>query len=239
MTFCYFATFHGAPEARIGDDEIARLVDIAKATPGLDTALIHTAEQTSDPYLNDGPSPPLALQFYFPTIEALEAALATNGPLRALAAPDLLPSLAGATVDQQAMLTRVFPVPDPAFRTAADSLPCTYLVHYAGEAEDLNQWLAHYIAHHPPIMARFPGIRQIEIYTRIDWCGFLPWARVDHMQRNKVVFDSATALTAALNSPVRDEMRADFNRFPPYRGGNAHFPMATRTVSVLPNRRSA
>src|SRR5260221_4409655 len=131
MTFCYFATFHGAPEARIGDDEIARLVDIAKATPGLDTALIHTPELTSDPYLNDGPSPPLALQFYFPTIEALEAALATNGPLRALAAPDLLPSLAGTTVDQQAMLTRIFPVPEPEFRTAPGGLPCTYLVHYA------------------------------------------------------------------------------------------------------------
>ena len=43
-------------------------------------------------------------------------------------------------------------------------------------------------------MARFPGIRQIEICTRIDWCGFLPWRRVDHMQRNKVVFDSAAAL---------------------------------------------
>jgi hypothetical protein len=123
-------------------------------------------------------------------------------------------------------------VPDPTFRTPSGELPCTYLVAYEGTAQDLNGWLAYYIVSHPPIMARFPGIREIEIYTRIDWCSFLPWPRVDHMQRNKVVFDSPAALTAALNSPVRHEMRADFAKFPPFTGPNTHFPLATRTVSV-------
>ena len=79
-------------------------------------------------------------------------------------------------------------------------------------------------------MARFPGIRQIEIYTCIDWCGGLPWPRVAHMQRNKVVFDNQAALTAALNSPVRHEMRAAFHRFPSFTGPITHFPMATTTV---------
>ena len=88
------------------------------------------------------------------------------------------------------MLTRHFPVPDAVFRTPAGQPHCTYLVAYEGEAEDKNVWLAYYIAHHPPIMARFPGIRQIEISTRLDWCGFLPYPRVDFLQRNKVVFDS-------------------------------------------------
>jgi len=50
------------------------------------------------------------------------------------------------------------------------------------------------------------------------------------MQRNKVVFDSAEALTAALNSPVRDEMRADYKQFPSFSGENAHFAMATREI---------
>jgi uncharacterized protein (TIGR02118 family) len=135
-----------------------------------------------------------------------------------------------AKVTQQAMLMRHFAVPDAAFRTPLGELPCTYLVAYEGRTNDLNAWLAHYIASHPPIMARFPGIRQIEIYTRIDWCGFLPWRRVEYMQRNKVVFDSTKALTTALNSPVRHEMRADFARFPPFTGPNTHFPMLTRTV---------
>jgi hypothetical protein len=229
----YFAVFDRAaqPDLRLAPDDLARVAALARATPRLRTALIHTPATTRDPYLDDGPSPPLVLQLYFDALADLEAALARGGPLQALAAPDTLPSLAGAAVSQQAMLARRFPVPDARFRTPAGGLPCSYLVHYPGVAEDLNEWLAHYLAHHPPIMARLPDIREIEIYTRLDWCGFLPWPRADHLQRNKVVFDSAAALTAALNSPVRHEMRADFNRFPPYRGPSLHYPMATLTVT--------
>ena len=84
-------------------------------------------------------------------------------------------------------------------------------------------------------MARFPGIRQVEIYTCIDWCGGLPVPRVSHMQRNKVVFDNPAALTAALNSPVRHAMRAAFSNFPPFSGPITHFPMAT--TMVLPDAR--
>ena len=103
------------------------------------------------------------------------------------------------------------PTDDPAAEPA-----CTYLVAYTGRAEDLNAWLAYYIAHHPPIMRRFPGIRGIEICTRLDWCSFLPCRRVEYMQRNKNVLDSPEALNAAINSPVRHEMRADFHKFPAF-----------------------
>ena len=208
----------GAP---VGDVET--IAAIVRATPGLTAARLYTPERAHDPYLDDGAPPPLVLQLYLETIEALEAAVGAGGHLQALAA-----RLPRAT--HQAMVARDFRVPDPTFRTAPGALPCTYLVHYPGPAEDLNAWLSHYIAHHPPIMARFPGIREIEICTRLDWCDALPWRRVDAMQRNKVVFDDAAALTAALSSPVRHEMRADFARFPAYRGGNLHYPMATRVL---------
>jgi hypothetical protein len=225
MRVTYFAMFHG--DARLAASDRARVVELVRTTPRLIKGLVYTPAVTRDPYLDDGPSPPLGLQLYFADVADLEAALGADGHLQALAAPGALPSLAGARVEQQAMLARDFAVPDA---RATATLPCSYLVHYPGTADDLNQWLAYYIAHHPPLMARFPGIRGIEICTRIDWCGFLPWRRVDHMQRNKVVFDSAEALTAALNSPVRHEMRADFHKFPPFQGGSLHYPMATETV---------
>jgi hypothetical protein len=50
------------------------------------------------------------------------------------------------------------------------------------------------------------------------------------MQRNKVVFDNQAALTEALNSPVRHEMRDSFHRFPAFTGPITHFPMTTTTV---------
>ncbi len=108
------------------------------------------------------------------------------------------------------MLVRRFAVPDPAFKNAPDEPYCTYLVSYEGEAEDLNAWHGHYLENHTRHMAMFPGIRELEVYTRLDWVSALPWPRVNFMQRNKVAFDSPEALTHALNSPVRHEMRADF-----------------------------
>jgi hypothetical protein len=214
---------------RDASPEVAWLSDVIATTPALQQGLIFRPSSTSDPYLDDGPPPQLALQLYFDDIAALEAALAPDGHLRRLDALD------GVGTTQQAMLVRRYPVPDPAFRTPSGELPCTYLVAYEGAADDLPAWLSHYIADHPPIMARFPGIRQIEIYTCIDWCGGLPWPRVAHMQRNKVVFDNQAALTAALDSPARHEMRASFHRFPSFTGPITHFPM--ETVTVLPKDR--
>lgn len=227
----YFLTFHDHrhPEARVSAADKAAVIDIVRATPGLARALVFMPAVAHDPYLHDGPPPLLALQLYFPEIAPLEAALASYGHLQALAKRDL-PSLAHAAVTQQAMLTRVVKVPDPDFKTRPGERPCTYLVAYEGDAEDRIAWLAHYVVSHAPIMARFPGIRQVEIYTRLDWIGFLPWPRVEYMQRNKVVFDDQAALDAALNSPVRHEMRADFKTFPPFTGRNSHYPFATETI---------
>lgn len=226
----WFASFTGP--VTLGDADRAWLTRHVAATPGLRRGLIYTPSQTHDPYLNDGPSPPLALQLEFPGIAALEAALAPDGHLQALAQPDALASLRGATVTQQAMLLRDFPVPDAAFRTPRDEPACSYLVAYDGTAPDMNAWLHHYITQHTVVMARFPGIRRIEVGTRLDWCGFLPWPRATCMLRNRVVFDSQAALTAALNSPARHEMRADFQRFPPFSGSVTHFPMATWLVTA-------
>jgi hypothetical protein len=222
MTVCWFGTW------RTASVEPAWLSGLLTATPALQQGVIFTPSSTSDPYLHDGPPPQLVLQLYFADIAALEAALAPAGHLQRLQA-------LGADATQQAMLVRCYPVPDPVFRTPPGELSCTYLVAYEGASDDLPAWLAHYIADHPPIMARFPGIRQVEVYTCIDWCFGLPVPRVAHMQRNKVVFDSPAALTAALNSPVRHEMRAAFKDFPPFSGPITHFPMAT--TMVLPDAR--
>ena len=203
-----------APAAPVED--VARL---AAAAPGLAAALLHTPARASDPYLHDGTPPPIALELDFASIEALEATVGANGKLRELAR--LLP--AGTT--QQAMLARRYPVAD-----AHGPAACTYLVAYEGRAADEQAWLEYYLAHHPLIMAKFPAIRAIEICTRIDWMGGLDLPRGRALQRNKVVFDDAAALTAALNSPVRHEMREDFARFPPYEGPVTHFPMATRRL---------
>jgi hypothetical protein len=224
MSFCYFVTLENSSGAALGEADRTAIAKLVAATPGLSYADLHTPTVTRDLYTEDGSSPPLALQLYFEALPALEAAIAAQGHLQPLAGA--WPSLAGARATQQVMYARQFPVDDGGSRERR----CSFLVHYPGPAADLNRWLNHYIAGHPPIMRRFPGIRQIEILTRVDWIDAMPFARVEHMQRNRVVFDTPEALTAALQSPVRHELRADFHRFPSFEGGSFHFPMISETI---------
>ncbi|MSQ72241.1 MAG: hypothetical protein EXR27_13240 [Betaproteobacteria bacterium] len=226
MRFSLFLVFRNAanPQARIGDRDREHVATLLRATPRLTRAQIHTPGQTDDPYLNDGPPPQVVLQVYFAELPDLEAACGPAGHLQALADVPWLKEAAGV---QQAMLVRSYAVPDPLIRGTPH---CTYLVSYEGPAEDEHTWHAHYLAHHPELMVQFPGIRETEIYTRLDWVGFLPWRRVNYMQRNKAAFDNPATMTAALASPVRQLTRADFATFPPYSGEVTHFPMATQVV---------
>ncbi|WP_118134637.1 hypothetical protein [Oceanicella sp. SM1341] len=216
------------PAARISDADLAHTRAVLAATPGATRVRLYTPAAARDLYTDDGPSPALAFQLYFDELTALEAAAGAGGHLQALAPG--WPSLPGAGVAHQAMLVRPFPVPEPKPEGTPEA--CSYLVHYPGTAENLNAWLAYYIAHHPQIMATFPGIREIEILSRVDWCDTLPWTRVEFMQRNRLMFDSPAALEAALQSPVRHAMRADFENFPPFEGSNLHYPMFAETLAL-------
>lgn len=234
MMIAFFLIFHTPeqPGTRMSAAERARVGALVRAVPGLQKALLFTPASADDPHLDDGPPPLLALQLYVAEAAALETALARSSPLQELASAHGFPSLIGAAATQQAMQARAFEVPEPAGPSRPEALSCTYLVGYDGAADDPDAWLAHYTTHHAPLMARLPGVREVEVYSRTEWRSTLPWPRADHLQRNKVVFDDAAALSAALNSPIRHEMRADFHRFPRFQGRVTHHPLATRLVAT-------
>lgn len=229
MQFCYFAFFEDRQNAaaRISADDLGRFRACIRGLKGLAKGHLYTPAMASDLYTNDGQPPIFGLQLYFDAIASLESAIGRDGALKRLAESGELESLRSAHITQQAMLNREFAVPDPAPSTAN---ACSFLVYYPGPADDVHEWHAHYLTNHPPLMARLPGVREIEVLTRIDWIDAMPWQRTRHMQRNRIMFDSAEVLTEALHSPVRHEMRADFERLPPFQGGNFHYAMATEVI---------
>jgi uncharacterized protein (TIGR02118 family) len=234
MSFCLFIVFRDRanPAAQISNAEQKRLDSLLCSVPGLARVLVHTPVEARDPLLDHGAPPQLALQLYFDRLLDLEVAAGREGSLHALSQPGALPSLAAASVEHQVMAVRAYAVPDPASVAPPDAPWCTYLVAYEGPAEDPEAWLHEYLAHHTPLMARLPGIRELEVYTHVDCVSRLPWARAKCMQRNKVAFDSPAALTAALDSPPRHEMRAHFRSLPRFSGQVTHFPMSTRAVRL-------
>ena len=229
--FTLFLTFYARDAAaRTSEADLGRAIEIVRGVPDLRRGLVLTPDKAPDPFVEYPPPPQLAFQLYFDAIEPLEAAAAPRGALQALAEPGALPSVDRSGASQQAMLVRAYAVPAPSFQTKPGGLPCSDIIHYPGRPEDLNAWLAFYFTSHVPLMKRLPGLRELELYTRIDWVSALPWKKAEHFQRNKVVFDDADAVAAAFQSPIRAEMRADFLNFPAFTEGNRHNPMATREV---------
>jgi uncharacterized protein (TIGR02118 family) len=189
----------------------------AQDWPGLQRFVSHMPGTTQDPYLQDQDLPLLVLQLYFAELADAEAQLALGGGVEQLLDHRL-------AITQQAMLVRRYTLPEG----RAGVQQSTYLVAYYGAPLDYSAWLQHYVRHHIPLMQRLAGLRELEIYTRVDWASALPVPRSQAVQRNKVVFDDTEAMSTALNSPLRHEMRADYHAFPPFEGANQHYPMISR-----------
>lgn len=121
------------------------------------------------------------------------------------------------------MLTRRYPVAEPAI-ASPDGSALSYMVEYDGVTADWNAWHLAYNARHPFLLAKFPGIRAIEIYTPDTIvCGLLIRTR-GAMQRNKTVFDSPQAMEVVMASKARPALRADFLTLPPLEGRKDHLP---------------
>src|SRR5271163_1677876 len=181
------------PVAELSEADLERLARSASRLRGLAGGLAFTpiSVEGEHPFARDRRGPPLMLQLDFDAADDLDAALSAEGPLAEIVRPGGLPSLAGALVGRQRMIGRRFAVPDPVSRLASGARLCTFLVEYPGTTPDLEAWLDHYDAHHPPIMRRFPGIREVATFRPApSERDALPCERETSIQRNKVVFDS-------------------------------------------------
>jgi uncharacterized protein (TIGR02118 family) len=172
-----------------------------------------------DPHVDDGLGPCLLCILAFVDEDALRAAIAGATFKRGLAG---LPSAVIATAD--AMHRRCYGADgeiDGHELVAAFS----YVVRYHRPAEDERAFVAHYVASHPALLAALPGIRSVLCYFPLAWSDPNGLPSAQYMLGNEVAFDSIADFNAAMQSPVRHELRAHYRNFPSFSGRNTHYPM--------------
>jgi hypothetical protein len=140
-----------------------------------------------------------------------------------------MPGLVSADIEIQAMQVHSIPV-----ATAGDMAgeTCAYVVGYEGGSDDTQTWVHEYRTAHALLMRDLPGVRQIEVYTRLNPPVDSALAAQHWMLRNKVVFDTPAALRAALESPVRKAMKQHRAAMPALDGHSEHVPMRARIVAL-------
>lgn len=221
--FCVWSAEGGPPPVVAEADRMTLNEELA-ACPGLSRGHVMTPSLGSDPFYPYARNQTaLLLQLEFDDIMDLERSLAADGHLAFLTDADRLASLAGTKISHQAMLTRRYPVAEPVVGSV-DGSTLSYMVEYDGVTADENAWHQAYVAQHPTLLAKFPGIRAIEIYTPATIICGLPIRLRTAMQRNKTVFDSPEAMQVAMASPARAELRADYLTMPRFDGVADHSP---------------
>jgi uncharacterized protein (TIGR02118 family) len=196
------------------------------ALPGLTAVDLYRPVRggTHDPFNNDGPGPLLMAMLQFPTWEKLQVGLSDPRFEHSLAGMPV--AATGASFER-----RFFPVvgtPNPGPLRA----PFSYVVRYHHPAQNVAEFVSHYLADHPPILGKLPEIRSVLCYLPIDGDGSGDLPAAGYMLGNEVAFDSPQAFNAAMASPVRHELRAHFKSFPPFSGRNTHYPMMRRQLAA-------
>ncbi len=200
------------------------------ALPGLSAADVYemVPAGTHDPFVNDGPGPLLLAMLEFPTIDTLACGISHPLFKQSLAGRPAGPTFTGTSLER-----RFYPVAGAA---EPDSLraPFSYVVRYHHPAQDVALFVSHYLADHPPILAKLPQIRSVLCYLPVELAAPSILPPADYMLGNEVAFDSPEAFNAAMASPVRLELRAHFRSFPPFTGRNTHYPMLRRRLPSPP-----
>jgi hypothetical protein len=176
-------------------------------------------EAADDPFNHESAGP---LRMIMPEFECFDVLLSARSTIEQSLSQ--LPD--GVTATATAMKRKFFPVGDQT-RPGPLRAPFSYIVRYHRPAENETAFIANYVATHPQTLGKLPRIRSVMCYFPIE----LPpgkFSAADYMIGNEVVFDTVADFNAAMQSPVRQELRAHFREFPPFTGLNTHVPM-TRT----------
>jgi len=115
---------------------------------------------------------------------------------------------------------------------AARTAALSFVVRYYGPSADEQAFQNFYTANHPPILARFPAIRNVFCYLP-EPIPVTPIPRSGVILGNEVVFDDLAGLNAALQSNVIADLKADSARFPSFGHSTHHAMMREKLIKSV------
>ena len=113
----------------------------------------------------------------------------------------------------------------PSPRTA----PLSFVVRYYGPVKNQSEFVDFYTKNHPPILAKFEGIRNVLCYLPLDWESSTEVSDASLLIGNEVVFDDLASFKYALSTDVLEEAMADSKLFQEF-GYNSHHAMHREKV---------
>lgn len=126
-----------------------------------------------------------------------------------------------------------FPLPGHAQPPSREA-PLSFLVRYHRPAADEATFIAFYTQHHPLLLARLPGIRNVLCYLPTGLELLAGMSPSSAFFGNEVVFDDLDSLNHALASDVLKQLKAEGRHFPPF-GHSTHYAMLRQAVFVRPD----
>ncbi len=171
-----------------------------------------------DPFVAAAAAPLVAAIAHFRTEADLRMAISSDTLGRWLRTTP-----AGTLLTATPMSRRVYAVDEP--RAEPRDSVYRYVVRYHGPSEAAAGFADHYERTHPPLLAKLPRIRAIECYRPIVALRTPQCEPADYLVGNEVEFDSAEDFNAAMASPARAALRADFEALPRTFRDNTHFAM--------------
>jgi hypothetical protein len=227
MTIAYFLHVDGPAgyHPRLqdwADKSLAPALESGGPAQSIEASTPHSVD---DPYLGRESGKLLIVEANFATAQDLEAALAGAPVADALAA---IPGGRDLQLSAEAFTVRHFPLLDGS--SPPRRAPVSFVVRYYRPIDEEEAFRSHYFAHHPPIMAHFPRIRNILCYVPLEWRDASDVAPTNSFLGNEIVFDSIEDLKAALVSDARHALREDYYSFPPHEGETSHHAMHRRVL---------
>ena len=103
----------------------------------------------------------------------------------------------------------------------------SFVVRYYGAPSHQREFIKFYTLNHPPLLAQFPGIRNVICYLPLDIDVGIEINQEHTILGNEVVFDDLDGLSAALDSEAMLAVMEDSAEFPTFTYSSHHVMLRT------------